>query len=198
MWLLFCAATRFIQSRTLTAALACTLGSTAACGNAGNANRDDTGRSAASAQDARGAPRSITAVNPESSTVPAHDTVSAHAVNWTIDDVLGRLSSGGMTTTVSGPVQAKHMSVPGTRVHVPGAELEVYIYGDANATAQDVDRFDKLMRMPDGALMWQKPPALITVNNLVVLVLTSDHKVREDIRRVLDASHMTQYGVPAP
>lgn len=98
---------------------------------------------------------------------------------------------------VTGPVQVKHMTVPGTSVHVPGAELEVYIYGDANATAQDVDRFDRLMRMPDGALMWQKPPALITANNLVVLVLTSDAAVREHIRRVIKLSHMTQYSAPA-
>lgn len=198
MWLPDCAATQFISSRTLTVTLACSLASLAGCGNAGNDQRAGSDGSAASAQDSRGAPRSTAEVNREASSVPAHDTVSAHAVNWTLDDVLGRLSSGGMTTSVGGPAQEKHMSVPGTRVHVPGAELEVYIYGDANATAQDVDRFDKLMRMPDGALMWQKPPALITVNNLVVLVLTPDPTAREHIRRVLDSSHMTQYGVPAP
>ncbi len=130
--------------------------------------------------------------------MPAHDTVSAHAVNWTVDLVLGRLSSAGMMTKVAGPVKAKHMTVPGTRVHVPGAELEVYIYSDANATAQDVDRFDKLMRMPDGNLMWEKPPALITANNLVVLVLTSDPAVREHIRRAIDLSDVTQFVAPPP
>ena len=198
MWLPDCAATRFIQSRTLTAALVCTLGLAAACGNAGSDDREGAGRSAAGAQDSLRAPRSIAVVYPESATVPAHDTVDAHAANWTVDLVRGRLSSGGMTTTVTGPVQSKHMSVPGTRVHVPGADLEVYIYSDANATAQDVDRFDKLMRMPDGTLMWQKPPALITANNLVVLVLTPDPTVRENIRRVIDRSHMRLYAAPAP
>ena len=44
-------------------------------------------------------------------------------------------------------------TVPRTRVHVPGAELEVYILGDANTTAQDVDRYNRPMRMPDGAVM---------------------------------------------
>lgn len=185
-----------MKSRRLTATLACVLGLAAGCGNAGNDHPDGAGRSAASAPDSLGAPRSFAVANPESSTVPAHDSVSAHAIDWTVDLVLDRLSSGGMMAKVTGPVQVKHMTVPGTRVHVPGAELEVYIYADANATAQDVDRFDKLMRMPDGALMWQKPPALITANNLVVLVLTSDPAVREHVRRVINLSHKTQYSAP--
>jgi hypothetical protein len=112
--------------------------------------------------------------------------------------VLERLRSAGLSPTLAGPVKQKHMAVPGARVLVPGGELEVYLYGDANATAQDVDRFDRLMRMPDGALMWTKPPALVTANNMVILVLTSDAALRERVRTVLHLSHMQTYPAGAP
>ena len=138
---------------------------------------------------------SYSAVNPESSGVPARDSVSAEPVNWTVDLVMTRLKSGGLDAKLLQPVTAKHMSAPGARVQVPGAELEIYLYGDANATAQDIDRFDRLMRMPDGALMWEKPPALVTANNMVILIVTSDPAVRERVRRALNLSHMKQYNV---
>ena len=142
--------------------------------------------------------RSYTATNPESSAIPARDSVSSHSVNWTVDLVMQRLSDGGMAATSLGPVTTKHMSVAGTRVQVPGAELEIYLYGDANAPAQDIDRFDRLMRMPDGVLMWEKPPALVTSNNLVILVVTPDVRVREDVRRVLNLSHIRGYPTMTP
>jgi hypothetical protein len=137
--------------------------------------------------------RSYTAINPESSAVPARDSVSAHPVNWTVDLVMQRLSSGGLRAVRLGPVGRRHMSVAGTRVQVPGAELEIYLYGDANAAAQDVDRFDRLMRTPDGALVWAKPPALVTANNMVILIITADATIGEHVRRVLNLSHVKQY-----
>ena len=177
-----------IRSVRLAAALACALASAVACSNAPSDHPEGAAPSATGTRDSLGVDPPVAVGNPQSSTVPAHDTVSAHAVFWTVDLVLARLSSGGKVATVTGPVQAKHMSVPGTVVHVAGADLEVYIYSDANATAQDVDRFDRLMRMPDRTLMWQKPPALITANNLVVLVLTPDPAVRDRIRRAVGVS----------
>jgi hypothetical protein len=138
-------------------------------------------------------PRSYTALNPESSAVPARDSVSARPVAWTVDLVVQRLSSGGLDARAGSAVKVKHMNVGGTRVQLPGAELEVYLYGDANAAAQDIDRFDRLMRMPDGALMWAKPPALVTANNMVILIVTADPAVRERVRRALNLSGMKEY-----
>jgi hypothetical protein len=152
-----------------------------ACGRASQDRPTDSG-----ASDARGKPLPV--ANPVPSNVPARDSVSAHAVDWTIDFLLERLASARLSPTLAGPVKKKHMVVPGTRVLIPGAELEVYLYGDANATAQDIDRFDRLMRMPDGALMWEKPPALVTANNMVIIVLTADAALRERVRKVLHLS----------
>jgi hypothetical protein len=146
--------------------------------------------------DAQG--KSFPAANPVLSAVPARDSVSLYPVTWTVDLVLERLSTAGLTPTRAGPVQQKHMRVPGTRVLIPGAELEVYLYGDANATAPDIDRFDQLMRMPDGVLMWKKPPALVTANNMVILVLTADAALRERVRDVLHLSQVHTFPAVAP
>ncbi|MDQ2667111.1 MAG: hypothetical protein M3Z05_14015 [Gemmatimonadota bacterium] len=146
--------------------------------------------------DAKG--KSFPAADPVLSAVPARDSVSLFPVTWTVDFLLERLASAGLPPTLAGPVQVKHMAVPGTRVLIPGAELEVYLYGDANATAPDIDRFYKLMRMPDGALMWKKPPALVTANNMVIVVLTGDTAVRERVRDVLHLSHIHSTPRAAP
>ncbi len=167
----------------VTAASAALLVMQIACGRDSQDRRADT-----VASDAKG--KSFPVVNPELSAVPARDSVSLFPVTWTVDFLLERLASAGLSPTLAGPVQQKHMAVPGTRVLIPGAELEVYLYGDANATAQDVDRFDRLMRMPDGALMWKKPPALVTANNMVIVVMTADVALRERVRKVLHLSHI--------
>ena len=175
----------------LVALLACVM-LEAACGSPRH-DREAESAEASHRADSVAPAASYTATNPESSVIPARDSVSAHPVDWTVDLVMQRLSDGGLKPALQGPVTAKHMSAPGTSVQVPGAELEIYLYGDANAAAPDIDQFDRLMRMPDGALMWEKPPAIVTSNNMVILIVTSDATVRERIRRVLNLSHMKEY-----
>jgi hypothetical protein len=186
----FIQSSMFIPVRSATLIACVTLA--AACG-APSRDRAAESASASNRADSTAPARSYTATNPESSAVPARDSVSAHPVDWTVDLVIQRLTSGGLNAKVRGPVTVKHMDVAGTSIQVPGAELEIYLYGDANAAAQDIDRFDRLMRMPNGALMWEKPPALVTSNNMVILVITSDATVREHVRRVLNLSHMKEY-----
>jgi hypothetical protein len=180
----------------VTAASAALLVMQIACGRVSQERRADTVATDSVVSDAGG--KSFPVANPELSSVPARDSVSAHPVDWTVDLVLERLRSAGLPATLAGPVQQSHMSAPGTRILVPGAELEVYLYGDANATAPDIDRFDQLMRMPDGALMWEKPPALVTANNMVIIVLTADAALRERVRDVLHLSHMHTSPAVAP
>ncbi|CAN5197566.1 hypothetical protein BH09GEM1_BH09GEM1_40160 [soil metagenome] len=162
-----------------------------ACGRDSQDRRADTVGS-----DAKG--KSLPVANPVVSAVPAHDSVSLFPVTWTVDFLLERLASAGLSPTLAGPVQQRHMAVPGTRVLIPGAELEVYLYGDANATAPDIDRFDRLMRMPDGALMWKKPPALVTANNMVIVVMTTDAALRERVRKTLHLSRTPEPPSAAP
>ena len=159
--------------------------------------RDSQGRRADTAlADTRA--QSFPVANPVLSAVPARDSVSAHSVTWTIDLVRERLASAALSPTLAGPVRQRHMAVPGTRVLIPGAELEVYLYGDANAAAPDIDRFDRLTRTPgDPRLVWEKPPALVTANNMVIMVLTDDAAVRERVRQVLHLSETHMFPTAA-
>lgn len=121
--------------------------------------------------------------------MPARDSVDANAIDWSIPLVLERLGSATLPPRVVGTVPATYMRVPGTRIAIPGAELEAYVYGDASAAALDVDRFYSIMRMPAGApLMWQKSPALIVNNNLVIVTIADDSSVKAHVQRIFGLS----------
>ena len=162
-----------------------------ACGRDSQARRVDTVAVDTTAT-------SLPVTNPVLAAVPARDSVSAHPVDWTVALVVERLKSAGLSPTLGGPVQQKHMAVPGMRILIPGAALEVYLYGDANAAAPDIDRFDRLTRTPgESSLVWEKPPALVTANNMVIMVLTGDAALRERVRSVLHLSHMHTFPTTA-
>ncbi|MEP6991179.1 MAG: hypothetical protein ABJA80_09640 [bacterium] len=75
------------------------------------------------------------------------------------------------------------MSVRGLQLVAPAATLDVYIFGDAIAAARDIDKFDTLKVSANGQrLVWKKPPAIITDNNVVILVHTDDDALRKHIR----------------
>lgn len=98
---------------------------------------------------------------------------------------------------MAGPVREPFFGVQGTLVNIPGAELELFVYGDAIAAGRDIDGLDTLTVSPHGRrVVWRKPPALVTSNNLVTIVLTEDPAVREQVRRVLgtitDGQHTTR------
>lgn len=172
----------------LLAVIAGSLGTQPACSRAARDQPDSARSTVAVVADSAPA---FQAVNPELSAVPARDSVSAHPVDWTVDLAMARLSSAGLAPKLMGPVQVKHMNVAGTLIGVAGAELEIYLYGDSNASAQDIDRFDKLMAMPGGGpVMWEKPPAIVTENNMVIMVLTTDPAVRERVRKVFTLSQL--------
>ena len=117
--------------------------------------------------------------------LPAVDSVSAHAPTWSMDLVLGALRSAGLAPVERGAVRESFLDVPGRLISIPGAELEVFIYGDAIAAARDIDRLDTLAVSPRGTrLVWRKPPSLVTSNNLVIIVLTDSPAARARVREV--------------
>jgi len=83
------------------------------------------------------------------------------------------------------------MLVPGTRIRIADAELEVYLYGDASAGARDIDRFYTLSPTASGeGVRWSKPSALVAANNLVIIVRNASEAVREQVRSAVDGSHV--------
>lgn len=154
----------------------------AGCGRPGH---DSSVDSAASAN----VPGTSTTPRIAAAALPARDSVSAHAPTWSMDLVLSALRSAGLTPVERGAAKESFLGVPGRLLEIPGAELEVFIYGDAIAAARDIDRLDTLAVSPRGTkLVWRKPPALVTSNNLVVIVLTQSADTRARVRKVLGSS----------
>ena len=179
-----------LTPRLSTLPIACMLGAAmlaAACGRSEVGTVESTRTRPTS-----GAPGAAVVVG--AAALPPKDSVSAHAPTWSVDLVLGALRSAKLPPQVRGPVSERFLGAPGTLIEIPGAELEVFIYGDAIAAARDIDRLDTLAVSPRGAkLVWRKPPAIVTSNNLVVIVLTADPAVRAHVRDVLGTRNRTDH-----
>lgn len=131
--------------------------------------------------------------------LPPRDSVSAHAPTWDVNLAVGALRSSGMRPVVQGTVQESFFGVAGTLVKITGAELELFVYGDAIAAAHDIDGLDTLTVSPRGRrVVWRKPPALVTSNNLVTIVLTADPAVRKQVRAVLGTIGDGPHPAPSP
>lgn len=116
----------------------------------------------------------------------ARDTIAAVQIQWTVAEVLDRLRVDGMPGELKGEIRQPFLAVQGVLVAVPGAELQVYIYGDAGAAGRDVGRLDTARVAPSNMMItWTAPPSVIWHNNLVVIVLTRDEQLRARIRRSL-------------
>ena len=116
----------------------------------------------------------------------ARDTIAAVQIQWSVAEVLDRLRVDGMPGELKGEIRQPFLAVQGVLVTVPGAEVQVYLYGDAGAAGRDVGRLDTARVAPPNMMItWTAPPSLIWHNNLVVIVLTRDEQLRARIRRSL-------------
>lgn len=118
---------------------------------------------------------------------PPHDTAAAQHVTWTpgqVDTVLRRLELNPSRETAL--VRQPFLSVPGTVYRVPDGEVQTYIYGDQTTRARDTDRLDPVKVSPPTMMVsWRLPPTLIVDNNLAVIVLTRDARLRQRLRDAL-------------
>lgn len=132
---------------------------------------------------------------------------------WNVARLQEALASLGVQTSViASPVRQPFMAVPGTLLQLseggqPRGTAQVYIYGDAVSRGHDTDRLDSVRVSPPAAqIRWEFPPALVTSNNLALVVLTSDRNLRDLARRAVaapprpvpDANGMPPGEVPGP
>jgi hypothetical protein len=112
-----------------------------------------------------------------------HDTIDAPRGVWTFGDVIRTLRSNGLQPlTVDGPVQQRFMGPVGTRLSIPGAEVQVYIYADALARARDTDLVDSMKVAPRTMHAdWRMKPSIVVINNAALIVLTDDETLRRRI-----------------
>ena len=119
------------------------------------------------------------------------DTVEARPVTWDLTIVRQALLAGGLRAgEVADSVRQPFLQAPGVVLTLPGADLQVYIYGDAVARGRDTDRLDTARIAPPATMVtWRRPATLITDNNLAAILLTEDTVLRRRVRQALLA-HM--------
>lgn len=115
------------------------------------------------------------------------DSIAAVQTQWTVAEVLDRLRGDGMPAQLGGEVRQPFLAVPGVLVTIAGAEIQLYLYGDAGAAGRDVARLDTNRVAPANmTITWIAPPSLIWHNNMVAIVITRDAPLRARIARSLE------------
>lgn len=112
-----------------------------------------------------------------------HDTIDAPGGVWVTQAVIGALESSGLgPVREEGIVRLPFLGPVGTRLTLPGAEIQVYLYADALARARETDLIDSVKVAPTGGHVdWRMPASIIVINNAALIVLTSDNLLRRRI-----------------
>ena len=79
------------------------------------------------------------------------------------------------------------MAVPGIALDLgTGANVQIFLYGDAAARGADTDSLDVSRGAPRGASVpWRGPATLVTDNNMAAIVVTGDDALRARISNAL-------------
>ena len=116
----------------------------------------------------------------------ALDTVAPFEGVWDLTTVRGHLARAGITTTEQGEVRQPFMGARGTRLRGGNGELQIFVYADAGARARDTDRLDSnALVLPGEAGSAQRPAAVVTANNVAVIVVGRDSALLESVTGVL-------------
>ena len=128
---------------------------------------------------------------PAATTSKPKDTVGSYLhPNWTLADLEKVLREAGITLVNTGQVKQPFLGPVGVRYQIGASELQAYIYGDAVALSRDTDPLDTTRVAPTTVMIsWRLPPTLIVDNNLAIILLTKDDKLRERVRAVVKGSH---------
>ncbi len=137
--------------------------------------------------------------------VVQNDTVSPYSPQWTVARVLGALRSVGLAP-MSGAttIKSKAMAVPGTVIGIGNGEVQIFIYGDANTAAASAtmlarvpsDRFYAIVTAPAShGMISSSPtgrPVVLSTDNLVAIVFSSDSGVHHRVRDALMRNHQAR------
>jgi hypothetical protein len=116
----------------------------------------------------------------------AVDTVAPYEGVWDVTTIRGHLARAGITTTEQGEVRQPFMGARGTRLRGDKGELQVFVYADAGARARDTERLDSnALMLPGEAGSAPRPAAVVTANNLAVIVVGRDSALLESVTGVL-------------
>jgi len=111
---------------------------------------------------------------------------------WTLREVARRLTDGGLVVTDSGRAGVRHsfLGVEGHQLKVSGSDLQIFIYPDPRARKADSDRLDPERVAPETMIIdWVATPHLIASGNLLAIHLTTNERLAERVRLILEAWH---------
>jgi hypothetical protein len=111
---------------------------------------------------------------------------------WTLREVARRLTDGGLVVTDSGRASVRHsfLGVEGHQLKVSGSDLQIFIYPDPRARKADSDRLDPERVAPETMIIdWVATPHLIASGNLLAIHLTTNERLAERVRLILEAWH---------
>jgi hypothetical protein len=111
---------------------------------------------------------------------------------WTLREVARRLTDGGLVVTDSGRASVRHsfLAVEGRQLLVSGSDLQIFIYPDPGSRKADSDRIDTARVAPADAIIdWVETPHLIASGNLIAIHLTTNERLAERVRLILEAWH---------
>ena len=126
------------------------------------------------------------------------DTVpGAGRLQWSLSDLQEALTRAGVSATSTGSVKQPFMGPTGMRYRLRDGELQAYLYADAVALARDTDKLDTVtVSPPTMKINWVMPPSLIIENNLALILLTRDPRLKEEIVRAVKTKKTSHGGEP--
>ncbi len=131
--------------------------------------------------------------SPSADTSPSAATLEPEPTQWTLREVAKRLTEGGLIVTDSGRESVRHsfLTAEGRQLKVSGSDLQVFIYADPASRRSESDRIDTARVAPnDMTIDWVATPHLIASGNLIAIHLTSNERLAERVRLILEAWHV--------
>ena len=118
---------------------------------------------------------------------------------WSQCGVRERLERAGLAPQPSDTVRHAFLHVPGARYRVGDAELQAFVYETVEMRQRDTAPLDSVRAAPPGAEPgWEKPPTLITSENLAAVLVGGNARQVERVTLALTAgAGTTEFQPPA-
>lgn len=113
----------------------------------------------------------------------------ASGTSWTVEAVEAKLKAAGLVVRRDVRVEQPFLKVPGVVLVVgknAAAEIQTYIYANAETRAADTNQLDsKKVAPPTMSPHWLMPASLVAESNFAAIILTRDPSLAEQIRMAL-------------
>jgi hypothetical protein len=136
---------------------------------------------------AGGAGGATAAINRDSArAASAAESVAVARDEWNKAEVVRRLAEAGLVVIdAKQKARRPEMHVEGDALQVSGADLEIYVYGDAEARRRDSEALDTVVR----GIPTPDRPRYIISGNLIAVLRTPNERLAERVENALTARH---------